>query len=99
MQFELAWRLLRETLEHDDRLQNTANSPRGIIKTTCSTYDFIDEDLWLAMLKDRNAAEHVYDAKMAERLVSDINGKYITVFDSLLSNLESTYSTDLLKTF
>ena len=99
IQFELAWRLLRETLEHADRLQNTINAPRGIIQAAASTYDFIDEDLWLAMLDDRNAAEHVYDEKMAERLVDSILTCYIAAFEDLLSNIQKTYSSELLATF
>ena len=99
MQFELAWKLLRKTLEYEGRLEAASGSPRGIIKAAYSTYDFIDENLWLAMLDDRNASEHVYDARMAERLVSDINDKYIAVFENLLSNIQKTYSSELLATF
>lgn len=99
MQFELAWKLLRRTLELEGRLDAAPDSPRGIIKAAYSTYDFIDEDLWLAMLDDRNAAEHVYDAKIAERLVESILARYIAAFDNLLTSLEETYNADLLQTF
>ena len=51
------------------------------------------------MLDDRNAAEHVYDATLARRLVDDIIGSYIAVFDDLLANLERLYPAELLETF
>lgn len=99
MQFELAWKLLKKVLQYEGRLEAAVSSPRGVIKVAYSSYDFIDEDVWLRMLNDRNAAEHVYDSKMAIRLVNDINDKYISVFKNLLSDLERIYPTDVLKTF
>ena len=99
MQFELAWKLLKKTLEYEGRLEAATGSPRGIVKIAYETYGFIDEDVWLEMLKDRNAAEHTYDAMMAKRLVDDINGKYIAVFEKVISELESLYPLDLLEAF
>ena len=99
MQFELSWKLLRKTLEYEGRLDAATGSPRGIIKAAYDAYDFIDEGIWLRMLDDRNAAEHVYDATLARRLVDDIIGSYIAVFDDLLANLERLYPAELLETF
>lgn len=99
MQFELAWKLLQKTLEYEGRREAATGSPRGIIKAAYSTYDFIDEGVWLKMLDDRNAAEHVYDSALANRLVDSILKAYIPVFDQLLVDLEDTYGTDLLETF
>lgn len=99
MQFELSWKLLRKTLEYEGRLDAATGSPRGIIKTAYSTYDFINEDLWLTMLDDRNAAEHVYDSKLAGRLVDNILSGYIAAFEELLSKLEGLYDKSLLESF
>ena len=99
MQVELAWKLLRKTLEYEGRLDAATGSPRGIIKAAYSAYDLIDEELWLRMLDDRNAAEHVYDAMLARRLADDIIGSYIATFDDLLANLERLYPAELLGTF
>lgn len=38
------------------RLQQ--GSPREIIKTAYAYYDFIDESVWLGMLRDRNDTTH-----------------------------------------
>ncbi len=99
MQFELAWKLLQKTLEYEGCLDAAIGSPRGIIKAAYSAYDFIDEKTWLAMLRDRNAAEHVYDEALAKRLVKAINGEYIAVFEKLISDLEGLYSRELLESF
>ncbi|WP_251213286.1 HI0074 family nucleotidyltransferase substrate-binding subunit [Adlercreutzia murintestinalis] len=99
MQFELAWKLLQKALSYEGRLDAAVGSPRGIIKAAYSAYDFIDEDAWLSMLADRNAAEHVYDAGLAERLVGQIIGGYIAEFEKLISSLEAEYGEELLETF
>ncbi len=99
MQFELAWKLLRKTLEYEGRLDAATGSPRGIIKAAYSAYDLIDEELWLRMLDDRNAAEHVYDQALADHLVVAINSEYIAVFEKLISDLEGLYPAELLESF
>ena len=97
MQFELAWKLLRKTLEYEGRMEAATNSPRGVIKSAYATYDFIDEEAWLSMLNDRNASEHVYDSALAERLVTAILDRYIPEFEKLLSCLIDLYGEELLE--
>ncbi|MCI9629022.1 MAG: nucleotidyltransferase [Eggerthellaceae bacterium] len=99
LQFELAWKLMREALRHEGRQDAATRSPRGVIKVAYTAYDFIDEGLWLSMLEDRNAAEHVYDSCLAIRLVDDILARYISEFENLIAILESMYGKDLLETF
>lgn len=99
MQFELSWKLLRKALEYEGVAEAATGSPRGIIKAAYAAYDFIDEELWLDMLADRNAAEHVYDAELAQRLVGRVLDRYLGAFEGLLCDLEKAYPADLLKTF
>lgn len=99
LQFELSWKLLRKALEYEGRLDAATGSPRGIIKAAYDAYAFLDEGIWLCMLDDRNAAEHVYDEALAKRLVNDINVTYIVAFEDLLANLERLYPAELLETF
>lgn len=99
MQFELSWKLLRKTLEYEGRMDGATGSPRGVIKAAFSTYDFIDEAVWLAMLADRNAAEHVYDADFASRLVKNIIDSYITEFECMQAELEALYPAHVLESF
>lgn len=98
MQFELAWKLLKSTLEYEGKLSGVS-SPRGIIKEAYAAYDFIDEGIWLAMLEDRNKAQHVYDSNQAEKLVDSILSGYIDEFNTLLESLEALYGTETLSRF
>lgn len=97
MQFELAWKLLRKTLEYEGRMDAATGSPRGVIKSAYATYDFIAEEVWLSMLNDRNASEHVYDSALAERLVTVILDRYIPEFEKLISCLIDLYGEELLE--
>lgn len=99
LQFELAWKLLQKALQYDGRIESVSGSPRAIIKAAYSSYDFIDEAIWLSMLDSRNEALHVYNAELARNLVSVIISDYIPAFDNLLMNLEKAYSTEVLETF
>ncbi len=99
MQFELAWKLLQKTLAYEGTVEAVVGSPRGIIKAAYGAYDFIDEAIWLEMLTARNESEHVYDSRMAERLVNDIIARYIGTFESLQESLENLYGEKLLLTF
>ena len=96
MQFELSWRLLYKTLEHEGKMSAVTCSPRGVIKSAYATYDFIDTEVWLSMLSDRNASEHVYDSALAERLVTVILDRYISEFEHLLSCLIDLYDEEQL---
>lgn len=91
MQFELSWKLLRKTLEYEGVAEAATGSPRGIIKAAYAAYDFIDEKLWLDMLADRNAAEHVYDAELAQRLVGRVLEAYLPAFETLLASIDALY--------
>lgn len=99
LQFELAWKLLQKALQYDGRIESASGSPRTIIKAAYSSYDFIDEAIWLSMLDARNEALHVYNAELASNLVNAIITDYIPAFNDLLMNLEKTYSTEVLETF
>ncbi len=99
LQFELGWKLLQKALRYEGRVDAATGSPRGVIKAAFSVYDFIDEPTWLAMLDDRNTAQHVYDSELAMRLVNNILDGYISEFGKLLNNLERIYPKDVLESF
>ena len=60
IQFELGWKVLKELLRYEGANQAATGSPREIIKTAYAYYDFIDESVWLGMLRDRNDTTHIY---------------------------------------
>ena len=44
--------------------------PRDIIKASNSYYDFMVEETWLTMPRNRNNTAHVYDENAAKRLMT-----------------------------
>lgn len=71
IQFELAWKVLKELLRYEGNSIANTGSPREIIKAANAVYDFIDEPIWLSMLKDRNSTTHIYDGNAAKDLVQN----------------------------
>lgn len=68
-----------------------SGSPRDVLKTAFQYYDFMDEGLWLRMLRARNDSAHIYDADKALRLVDDIIRDYIPEFERVESGLTQRY--------
>lgn len=91
LQFELGWKLLKELLVFEGESTAVTGSPRDVIKAAYRTYDFMDEELWLSMLRERNSMIHVYDSEAARNLVKDIISKYIPEFLKLRTALIARY--------
>ncbi len=92
MQFELGWKVLKELLKYEGCAVANSGSPREIIKEAYKVYDFIDEDIWLEMLKDRNDTSHVCDGAQAKRLVQKILDKYIPTFILMRDEIKERYA-------
>ena len=95
IQFELGWKVLKELLRYEGRAEANSGSPREIIKLAFAVYDFIDEEVWLAMLRERNGTTHIYDARAARELVRHVLESYIPAFISLQNNIVDRYGTIL----
>lgn len=91
IQFELGWKTLKELMKYEGREEGNTGSPRSIIKAAYTIYDFMDEEIWLEMLKARNDMSHIYDGNAAKNLVNDILQKYIKEFQRMKQNLEQEY--------
>lgn len=91
LQFELTWKLLKELLKYEGRNAAHSGSPREIIKEAYAVYDFIDPDIFLAMLRDRNDMTHLYDGEAAKRLVTKIIQIYIPAFQDLKKHIDEQY--------
>ena len=97
LQFELSWKVLKELLRYEGKSAANSGSPREILKAAYSVYDFIDEDIWLEMLKSRNDMTHIYDGEAAKRLVDMILRKYIPAFEIMRKKIQEKYK-DILDT-
>ena len=91
MQFELGWKAMKELLRYEGRAEANSGSPREILKTAFQVYDFIEEDIWSAMLSDRNNMSHVYDGNAARRLVQTILTDYIPAFQRVREGIMEWY--------
>lgn len=96
IQFELGWKVLKELLKYEGKSIANSGSPREIVKAAYGIYDFIDERVWLSMLKNRNDMTHIYDGGAAKRLVRLIIEQYIPAFIQLRDEINSRYE-DVLK--
>ena len=97
VQFELGWKLLKELLAYEGRPITATGSPRSIIKTAYQVYDFIDEEMWLEMLKARNDLTHIYNAAAARELTDHILNRYLSAFEKMKQGLISYYGEELLR--
>lgn len=92
IQFELGWKVLKELLKYEGRREANTGSPREIIKTAYTVYDFMDEEIWLSMLKSRNDMTHIYNGNAAREMVKAILEKYIPEFLKLQENIFKLYN-------
>lgn len=92
LQFDLGWKLMKELLKYEGDKTAATGSPREIIKAAYACYDWIDEEIWLQMLRDRNDTAHIYDAALAKRLVATIIDRYIPEFERMNSNVAARYA-------
>ena len=90
-QFELGWKLLKALLLYEGDPVAASGSPRDTLKAAYQYYDFMDEALWLRMLRDRNDSAHVYDGEKARRPVDTIINDYLPEFDRLERRLVRRY--------
>lgn len=91
LQFELGWKLLKWVLSYEGDARAASGSPREIIKAAYGYFDFINEDTWLAMLRDRNNTAHIYDGDAINQLIEVIINRYIPEFERLQDALLSRY--------
>ena len=93
IQFELGGKVLKELLQYEGRSEARSGSPREILKVAFQVYDFVDEDVWIAMLRDRNNMSHIYDGNAARRLAQTIIDAYIPAFQRMEREIVKRYST------
>ena len=91
IQFDLAWKVLKELLRYEGRSIAGSGSPREIIKASYEIYDFLEEDAWISMLRDRNNMTHIYDGNEARELAKKILDCYIPTFVHMKEEIEAKY--------
>lgn len=96
IQFELSWKVLKELLRYEGKSIATPGSPREIIKAAYAIYDYLDEEIWLEMLRVRNDMTHIYNGEAAKQMVSLILERYIPAFAVMEEKIRKDYG-EILK--
>lgn len=85
---ELTWKTLKRALAEEGV---EANTPREVLTAAARAGWLEDEDLWLAMLKDRNLTSHIYDESMALAIYDRVRGQYQAALAKVLAFLQGRY--------
>lgn len=91
IQFELGWKVLKELLAYEGNSMSATGSPRAILKTAHTYFNFVDEEIWLEMLRQRNDTTHIYNKESAEALVNNILNQYIGEFVKMSESIKNIY--------
>ncbi|TGE39774.1 nucleotidyltransferase [Desulfosporosinus fructosivorans] len=85
--FELAWKTLKAVFE-DEGLTGL-NSPKTVLREAFSAELIKDDELWLAMLNDRNSTAHIYSEQLAIEICRNIEEKYVIALVHLLERIKT----------
>jgi nucleotidyltransferase substrate binding protein (TIGR01987 family) len=87
--FELAWKTLKVSFE-DEGLMGL-NSPKAVLREAFSAGLIQDDELWLAMLNDRNSTSHIYSDQLAIKICKNIRERYVNALDDLMEQIKSRF--------
>ena len=85
--FELAWKTLKAVFE-DEGLTGL-NSPKTVLREAFAAELIKDDELWLAMLNDRNSTAHIYSEQLAIEISHNIQDKYVIELANLLEEIKT----------
>jgi len=63
------------------------NSPKPVLREAYAAGLLKSEELWLAMLQDRNSTAHIYSEQVAVQICRRIQERYIDAFAELIEQL------------
>lgn len=82
--FELAWKTLKDRLEHDGMRIVPTPTPRYVIRAAYENGMIDDGQAWIDMLTDRNAMSHEYDLEAFEAVAEQVHRRYLELLEELL---------------
>ena len=83
--FELAWKTLKTCFEEEGLIGLT--SPKPVLREAYAAGLLQSEELWLAMLQDRNSTAHIYSEQVAVQICRRIQERYLDAFAELIEQL------------
>jgi len=85
--FELGWKNLKAVFEAEGL--TGLNSPKTVLREAYEAELIQDEELWLAMLADRNTTAHIYNQQLAKQICHNIQDKYVLALEELLLEIKT----------
>lgn len=82
--FELAWKTLKDYLEHT-RLVIEQITPRFVIKQAFAAKIIQDGPTWIEMLEQRNLLSHTYNETVFDKAVTLIATRYLTALTAAMT--------------
>jgi nucleotidyltransferase substrate binding protein (TIGR01987 family) len=86
--FELAWKTLKDYLEHAGVTLNQI-TPRSVIKAAFAAKLIDDGEVWIDMLAHRNLMSHTYDCAKFQEVVVALQDRYLTTLEAMYSRLKA----------
>lgn len=84
--FELAWKTLKAIFEEEGL--TGLNSPKTVLREAFSAEIIEKDELWLAMLNDRNTTAYIYNEQLAIEICSKIINEYACAFNQLKDQIK-----------
>lgn len=85
--FELAWKTLKSCFEEEGLMG--LNSPKTVLREAFAAGLIQTEEVWLAMLEDRNSTARIYNEALASKICQRIQERYIDCFAELAEKLRA----------
>jgi nucleotidyltransferase substrate binding protein (TIGR01987 family) len=84
--WELAWKLLKDYLDHSGVVLETV-TPAAAIKAAFSAKIISNGEVWMKALDARNKMSHTYNFKTFEATIAAIKADYLGVLDNLYMDM------------
>ncbi|MGI9213197.1 MAG: nucleotidyltransferase substrate binding protein [Methylococcaceae bacterium] len=78
--FELAWKVLKDKMEHDGIVLNQI-SPKAVVRQAFAAKYIDAPETWLKMIGDRNLMSHTYDFVKFEAVIKSIADEYLPMLE------------------
>ena len=79
---ELAWNVMRDFLEHDGVVFDQV-TPRAVFRKAYEANLTEHGEVWMDALDARNKMSHTYDALALEKVVEDIDTRFLVAMEDL----------------
>ena len=80
--FELAWKTLKDRMEHDGIVLDPV-TPRTVIRRAFQAKLISQGEQWIDMLVDRNRMSHTYNSSTFDTIIKAIEETYLDRLDEL----------------